>query len=264
MAVKSARRYRFLSPEERLNSSPTPKAKVRFSYVDKRVRAEAKGQFDLLPKWSPVKGNGLTAEPVIDTIYAWSPLLCAGVYCGTVITRPREYFRGSEKHKQFVVPNPMTALTGTTQNGKPGSARTLDNTGPRIYLVLDFDLKPDGVWGPFIARWGKRGISTWDAQTLIIHMLSLEGFPTLPLTMVVFSGNISLQAWYYVAHLHEDQIAPFFERAVSLGADPVTWRRHQLVRMPGGTRRDRDKNTGQIVKSHQSVLYLNPATIGVK
>jgi hypothetical protein len=47
-------------------------------------------------------------------------------------------------------------------------------------------------------------------------------------------------------------LKPFFRRCVSLGADPATWTRCQLVRLPGGTRSD---------GTRQQVLYINPARV---
>ncbi len=77
-------------------------------------------------------------EPVVSALFAEEALLCVGVrkkrhvHCAVNRTAEKiERFR-------YIVPNAMAKLTGTTQDGKE-SARCLDNTGPRMYFVADFD-----------------------------------------------------------------------------------------------------------------------------
>jgi hypothetical protein len=151
LAVQNARKYRTQSPEERAASLSTPKRRVRYDYISKRVLAEGKGQYSKWPDWSPVKGHGLEAGPVIDTIFPHAQLLGTAFTKWSARTRSRESLRGCENVQEFIVPSPMTALTGINKRGKI-STRCLDNTGPRVYLVIECDIKPKGPWGPYIAR----------------------------------------------------------------------------------------------------------------
>ena len=67
--------------------------------------------------------------------------------------------------------------------------------------------------------------------------------------MVVHSGGKSLHGWFNVADRADEQIWPFMRYAYQLGADHVTWRRSQFVRIPGGTRQDGKR---------QRVFYFDP------
>ena len=71
--------------------------------------------------------------------------------------------------------------------------------------------------------------------------------------LVVHSGGKSLHGWFYCAGQPEEELRKFMRYAVSLGADPATWTRCQLVRLPGGLR-----DNGQ----RQTVLFCNPAVLG--
>ena len=74
-----------------------------------------------------------------------------------------------------------------------------------------------------------------------------------PLALVVHSGGKSLHRWYPCdGDAEEDNMHRFMRFAVSIGADPATWTRIQLVRMPQGVR-DNGKR--------QRVLYFNPAVL---
>ena len=114
----------------------------------------------------------------------------------------------------------MSAPTGLTKEGKE-SAHALSNTGPRRFLIVEFDQ------------------GTLDEHaTLLGH---LAGFA--PLVCAVHSGGKSLHGWFYVHGQPEDRILKFFRYAVSLGADPATWTRSQFVRMPDGTRDNGKRQT---------------------
>lgn len=114
---------------------------------------------------------------------------------------------------EFVVPNAMSALTGKRKSDGEESAHTLDNTGPRQNIVVEFD---DGA--------------TLDEQAARHIWLS----ELRDLRMVVFSGSKSLHGWYRATDEQADR--QFMETAVRLGGDPKTWLRSQFVRMPNGQR----------------------------
>jgi len=119
----------------------------------------------------------------------------------------------------------MSAATGLTKDGKE-SAHTLANTGPRRFLICEFDTgTPD------------------EHAALLIH---LAGYA--PLVCAVHSGGKSLHGWFFVHGQPEEKVLKFFRYAVSLGGDPATWTRSQFVRMPDGTR-----DNG----SRQAVFFLS-------
>ena len=121
----------------------------------------------------------------------------------------------------------MTAPYGQTKSGGKRSMRCLDNTGPRRFLIVEFD---DG---------------TFDKHSALLWHLGKFA----PLVMCVHSGGKSLHGWFFVADEPEPTIEKFFRYAVSLGADPATWTRCQLVRMPDGQRENGNR---------QRVIYFKP------
>ena len=167
-------------------------------------------------------------EYFIDELFPGNPLLCVGLDMARFTTAPRESFRGKMSEQSLIAPSPMSALTGRRKSDGEESAHTLENTGPRQYLITEFDS------------------GTPDEQTAIIW--HLRGFA--PLTMIVSSGGKSLHAWWLCAGEDEIRVRRFMRYAVSLGADPATWTRSQFVRLPQGWRADKERR--------QAVYYFNP------
>ncbi len=163
---------------------------------------------------SPMPVEDYDSEKIIDYLFPENPLLCCGVSSRTFATRHREDWRGKLENMQLIVPNPMSAKYGKTQTGKE-SMHTMDNTGARTYLVVEFD---EG--------------SHDDHAALLWHLNS----GITPLICAVMSGNKSLHGWFKVDGWAEEALKSFFERATSVGADPATWTKSQFVRMPNGTR----------------------------
>jgi hypothetical protein len=124
----------------------------------------------------------------------------------------------------------MTDKYGLTRDGKI-SQRTAKNTGPRRFLVYESD-----------------GLEK-DKQAAVLWHLANQA---APLTLVVSSGGKSLHGWFYCQGVSEEQLRRFFAKACLLGADPALWTKSQMVRMPGGTRDNGNR---------QAVLYFNPQTI---
>ena len=62
-----------------------------------------------------------------------------------------------------------------------------------------------------------------------------------PLVMVVDSAGKSFHAWWHCRGTDEKLVRKFFAYAVSLGADPATWTRCQLVRLPLGWRAEKGR-----------------------
>jgi hypothetical protein len=168
-------------------------------------------------------------EEIIDCLFPGNPLICAGGRKERALTRSREEWRGFLDKQQFIVPSPMSAAYGVTQSGDK-SMRTLANTGPRRFLVVEFDQ------------------GNFDEHSKLLFHLS--GF--VPLVLVVHSGNKSLHGWFHCNGQGEEKINEFFRYAVSLGADRATWTPCQWVRMPDG-RRDNGKL--------QTVVFFNPSAV---
>lgn len=164
---------------------------------------------------SPVRieDNAAHTEAVIDRLFPFNPLLCCGHSQSVFDTKPRSNWRGQLALLQFIVPSSMSAVTGLTKDART-SKHTLANTGPRRFLICEFD----------------RG----DTDTHAAVLLHLGRFA--PLVCVVHSGGKSLHGWFFVAGQPEVKVEKFFRYAVSLGADRATWTRSQFVRMPDGTR----------------------------
>jgi hypothetical protein len=188
-------------------------------------------------------------ERVIDTLFPGNPLLCVGLSMSRFDTATRETWRGALAGAQFIVPSPMKARLGKTQGGRL-SAHSLSNTGPRRFLVVEFDFHPsDPKWAFWIRKWEEGDRSVLDATAALLANLTAPGTARVhPLELVVYSGGKSLHGWFYCAGEHQGQLHAFMRRAIRLGADPKTWSRTQFVRMPDGRRADGRR---------QSVLYFN-------
>jgi len=167
-----------------------------------------------------IEDNTAHTEAMIDRLFPGNPLLCCGKSNSDFDTKPREDWRGEMSALALIVPSPMSAVTGTTKDGKE-SKHTLANTGARRFLVCESDT------------------GTPDAHAaLLVH---LAGYA--PLVLAVHSGGKSLHGWFYVQGQPEEKVRRFFRYAVTLGADPATWTRSQFVRMPDGTRENGKRQT---------------------
>jgi hypothetical protein len=122
----------------------------------------------------------------------------------------------------------MSALTGFTKDNNL-SQRCLDNTGQRMYYIVDFDQMPDK-----------------DEQASLISYLSLYA----PLVMVVNTGGKSLHAWFRVSGAPEQETEDFIKRTLSLGADKAMKRPCQFCRMPDANRENGNR---------QGVIYFDEA-----
>jgi hypothetical protein len=169
----------------------------------------------------------------IERLFEPGDLLCMGTSASTFATHSRDQFLAAELREScLIVPSPMSFKHGLTKAGKV-SQHTLDNTGPRRYLVTEFDF------------------GTADEQAAIINHLGNFA----PLVMVLSSGGKSLHAWWNCVGSGEPEHLRFFRYAVSLGADRATWTPSQFVRLPQGWRADK--------KARQQVLFFNPAKLPV-
>jgi hypothetical protein len=188
---------------------------------------------DLVDLWevSPVRfeDNASHAEEVIDVLFPGNPLLCVGQSNSQFATCDRESWRARLADMSLIVPSPMSARTGHTQDGKE-SEHTLENTGPRRFLVIEQDC------------------GNIDEQSAILLHLAQRA----PLALAVHSGSKSIHGWFYCAGQSEGRLRAFMRYSVALGADRATWIRSQFVRMPDGTR-DNGKR--------QTAYFFNPGVV---
>jgi hypothetical protein len=190
----------------------------------------------LNPEQSP--GPKRFTDELVDLLFPNNPLLCAGLSACKAATRRREVWRGHLWRYALIVPSPMIQVWGKTKDGK-WSQHTLENTGPRKYLVIEFDFaefalddKVETIWAKLLRAWKADLLTTADASASLIAHLAHLG----PLVLVVDSAGKSLHAWFSCLDQTECQLRSFMQAAVRLGADPSTWTRSQFVRMPDGTR----------------------------
>jgi len=168
-------------------------------------------------------------EPIIDALFPGNPLLCVGRSNHEFATRTRDKWRGRLAEMQLIVPSPMTARTGLTQEGHE-SEHSLENTGPRRFLIIEQDSgTPD------------------EQAAVLLHLAQLA-----PLALAVHSGSKSIHGWFLADGEPEDNLRAFMRSAVTLGADRATWTRSQFVRMPDGLR-DNGKR--------QTVYFFDPSLV---
>jgi hypothetical protein len=216
------------------------------------IEAIAQAWGGLVDLWecSPIRleSNQTNTEQIIDILFPGNPLLCCGWAWHHFDTRPRNrWYKLNDL--QFIVPNPMTALHGRTQQGRM-SAHALSNTGMRRFLNVEFDFDVNGSAeeARLLERLASEGRDVRDlCAALLLHLAEKA-----PLAVAVYSGGKSLHGWFHCAGIAEERVLRFFRYAVSLGADPANWTRSQFARMPDGMR---DGGT------RQSVYFFNPAVL---
>jgi hypothetical protein len=214
--------------------SAAPRSAARWPAINHEQRgAIVRAGAGLVDLWetSPVRleNNLPHTEEIIDVLFPGNPLLCVGRDSAKFATRHRDDWRGKLAHTQLIVPSPMVACVGTTQEGKR-SEHSLDNTGPRRFLVVEFD----------------QGTADEHAA-LLLHLAERA-----PFAVAVHSGGKSLHGWFYCAGQQEGRLQDFMCYAVMLGADPATWTRSQFVRMPDGLRENGKR---------QTVFFFNPGVV---
>jgi hypothetical protein len=215
--------------QPKANAAPIQSAK-KWPGVNKEQREaivrDNGGLADLWELSRPrIEDNAQHTEEIVDKLFPGNLLMCCGRSQSDFDTKPRDDWRGELPKLQFIVPSPMSAVTGLTKDGRE-SKHTLANTGTRTFLICEFDT------------------GTLDEHAaLLIH---LAGYA--PLVCAVHSGGKSLHGWFYVHGQPDVKVEKFFRYAVSLGADRATWTRSQFVRMPDGTRDNGNR---------QTVFFLN-------
>jgi hypothetical protein len=252
-AIKNSARCAWTPAEQEPESSfakPEPKnPKPDIAVID-RIVTNGIGIYDLWER-SEIRFGDAHGPPqteyIIDSIFPGDPLLCVGKSSTRFSTRRRSVWRGHLSRLPLIVANPMTKVIGTTKDGRP-SEHTLDATGPRLWLVCEFDFSKfaqDGVtptgWKPLLESWGSSDITIADACSALLWELGTLA----PLVLVVSSGGKSLHGWFKVAGATESQLIEFSRTAMQLGACSSTLNNpSQFVRMPDGLR---DNGARQLV-----------------
>jgi hypothetical protein len=222
--------------------------------IDRRVSADNRFRLDQLKRANPTRGRSFVAEEIVSILFAPAseggdpdPFICVGAARNRFWTKQLKSWGPMLRRMPLIVPSRMTQSFGLTRKGKK-SAHCLGNTGPRDYLVIEFDMKGK-AWPKLLAKWASDGIASLDSQAVLIRYLAKYA----PLVMVLWSGDKSLHAWFAIKGEPEDRLFLFMKGAVALGADPATWTRLQFVRMPEGWREE--------TKARQEVYYFDPELI---
>jgi hypothetical protein len=230
--------------------------------IDETKQRQLEPSFELIEAVSN-SGNGLvdlweaspirldcnepSTDEIINILFPGNPLLCCGWNHHHFDTRPRKHW-----HKlhdlQFIVPNPMKARRGLTKTQKL-SAHALSNTGPRRFLIVEFDFAQGSTEEARLLR--KLEAESRDildlSAALLLHLAEMA-----PLALAIYSGGKSLHGWFYCAGVAEENVSRFCRYGAALGADPATWISSQFARMPDGLR-DNGKR--------QSVYFFNPGVV---
>jgi len=198
---------------------------------------------------SPIRleSNEPSTDEIIDILFPGNPLLCCGWKRHHFDTRPRRHWY--KLHElEFIVPNPMTARQGLTRTRKL-SAHALTSTGPRRFLIVEFDFAEGSTCETrLLSKLKAEGRDIRDlSAALLLHLAEMA-----PLALAVYSGGKSLHGWFYCAGVAEENVSRFCSYAAALGADRATWVRSQFARMPDGLR-DNGKR--------QSVYFFNPGVL---
>ena len=167
-------------------------------------------------------------------LFPGNPLLCIGWQKNAFATRERDAWQRLKAPLQFIVPSPMTAREGITQTGKP-SPNTNGNTGPRRFLVIEFDFNHEAsAADALLVEIGARHGLHHGRDLCACLLRHLAAFA--PLAMVVWSGGKSLQGWFPVIGASEEKLHRLFQYACLIGADRATWTPSQFIRLPYGER----------------------------
>lgn len=209
-------------------------AKVRWNSAEtQQIHERNPFSIDEWRAASPVKEpEQRPPEEILRMLFADDDtLVCAGRSMSCFFTGTLSE-HGDLRGHQFVVPGPMSARRGRTKSDpERWSDHTLENTGPRMFFVLDFDEPPP------------------EHHASIIRHLAQFRSPAL----ILSSGGKSLHGWFPIFPGKSCKNVLFERLAIGLGADSVLFRnRSQFVRMPNGTREN-----GKM----QEVAYLDPGSV---
>ena len=172
--------------EDAYDTILTSSNRKRIPPLSKYDSAKARGIYDkygcdlsylehISPQMPPT-----TVKAALTALYAEDEYVCLGLEVNRFQTKLLSKWLQPRLRQlsdyQFIVPNPMISEYGLKKNGTGMSPRTYNNTGPRKFVVCDFDL-PAADMQP----------------SLIVHLAEYcKAQPVL----VLSSGNKSLHAWW--------------------------------------------------------------------
>ena len=191
---------------------------------------------DTTPCFDGETSTGLNPGKVLPHLFDQKDLVCTGIANDKETIRPLAEVLPCTERLQFIVPNPMSGLSGWNKSGKR-SIRCQNNVLERRHVVAEFD--DSALTKPMQAR-------------LVTALAQIA-----PLVMAVDSGGKSLHAWFHVEHWSSHDQARFFASACLLGADPTRWDICGWVRMPGGLRPVDGRDPVR-----QRILYFNSQDLG--
>ena len=240
--------HRWLSGDDPLTRTIIPARRPGPDY--RRIRELVMGDEDTSSLVAASGAIPQTPQEVLQSLYPSEALLCVGRNFLDACTRSiEEWLREDLTKYQFLVPSPMTALSGLTRTGTV-SQRCLANSGSLRFIVVEFDFSVgDSTELDEIIREVERSGRLIGDMNAALHA-HLQKF--LPLTMVVHSGGKSLHGWYPCWSCTQENQQAFMDYARRLGADPRLFTPCQYSRLPWGTRDS---------LATQSVVYFNPALL---
>ena len=176
-------------------------------------------------------------DDAIDALFPGNPFLCIGKGKFQFRTLRKDQWKRRLDNMEFITPNPMTAEFGRTKTGKI-SAHTADNTGPRVFQVIECDPQrwedlPHNDQRKQLSREAYRKQAKNEQAAIAIHLMEMGA----KVACVVDSGGKSLHTWVYVEQMDEVDQFNLFQYSCGLGADPRMWLSFQFARLPGGLRR---------------------------
>jgi hypothetical protein len=230
-------------------------SKVSFKRLDE-LAGNALGMYARLLAFLRPKRKAIpSSEAIIDRLYPGNPWICRAAGSQRwARTDTRESFRGVEKEMEWIVPSPMSKMTGFAYStGKSDSPRCKENAGPRVYLVIEFDFGK--TFAKHLEAWAAKGISSRDVQAYLIHHLATTGEPRRWPFMIVDSGGKSLHSWFQISKKFSEQNAlDLLARAIPLGADKGGDEPERFFRFPGGTRKSENNQPQPVLFYDQKRL----------
>jgi hypothetical protein len=234
-AIEKARRTIGTSPASYTSPSRDPV----WPDVDPRmIAAAAASKVCVASLWelSPIRFDAPSPAEVMAMLFAPDALLCVGTgegdSRGPVVARHVDLAAGIRSGRfRYVVPNPMSATSGLTTEGRP-SPRAKSNVGPRVHAVVEWDA-PD-----------------LDLDRQAARLWFLAQVSTFPLRLAMMSGGKSLHGWFAVEGGDDLAVRNLYRAAARLGADICGFKSpHQWYRIP-----DARRENGNL----QTAVFVNP------